>query len=256
MPRLYLILQSPSITRLVTAVVNCLGVKPRSTRLVYLENTEQPGTFTRFVSVVLLFVQLLKEPASRRPDTNAVDVAHLEVSRGGTERIMLDEDATDDRTDGFCPVSVHGGCHRRVEMRILVIFSRVLCALEHELNYLVDRCVLGVSGSFTNVVQGVAIGSSLFTRGVSVCLCGRWLKPTLPADLGKSIFERCQTVDGREFVGDLVEKHGSLDSGLVSFGRLNRFDANLSVFVPATGPTISGNLNTLVFFGRKERVGK
>ena len=57
---------------------------------------------------------------------NAVDVAHLKPVRGGPERLVVDEDAVDDCPDRLRSVPFDESSYRRIEMRILVLGSRVL----------------------------------------------------------------------------------------------------------------------------------
>jgi hypothetical protein len=89
------------------------------------------------VSIVLC-VQLVEELASGRPDTNAVDVAYVEVLGGGPEGRAVDEDAMDNGSDGVCPVPVDDSSHHLVEMRVPVLRPGMLCAFEHEFDYIVN----------------------------------------------------------------------------------------------------------------------
>ncbi|WP_308444703.1 hypothetical protein [Halomicrobium urmianum] len=76
------------------------------------------------------------------------------------------------------------------------------------------------------------------------------------ADLVEGVFEGCDIIDCRKFSDDLVDECRSLDGGLVSLGPIDRFDANLACFVPVAVPTITCNLDALVFVGCKDRIGK
>jgi hypothetical protein len=107
------------------------------------------------VSAVVLCVQLLEEPASYGPDPNVVDVTHLKAVRGGPERLVVDEDAVDDCPDRLRSVPVDERRDRRIEMRILVLGSRVLRSVDYEADRIVDRCVFGISGLLTNVIMGL-----------------------------------------------------------------------------------------------------
>lgn len=90
------------------------------------------------ISPVVPSVQFVEEPAGCRPDPNAIDVTHIEVNRGSTERVVFDEDAMDDGSDSLCPVSVDGRCHRLVEMGILVVGTWIRCSLQYEFADIVD----------------------------------------------------------------------------------------------------------------------
>ncbi|WP_373325179.1 hypothetical protein [Halomicrobium urmianum] len=76
------------------------------------------------------------------------------------------------------------------------------------------------------------------------------------ADLVEGVFEGCDIIDRRKFSDDLVDECGPLDGGLVPLGPIDRFDANLAGFVPATVPAITCNLDTLVFVSCKDRVSE
>ena len=96
----------------------------------------------------------------------------------------------------------------------------------------------GIPRAFTNVVEGISIGHRYSLWGVRVRISCRWLQSSLSADLSKGIFERGQSIDRCEFVGDLVDECGSFDSGFVSLGRLDRGNANLAFLMLPTVPTI------------------
>jgi len=79
---------------------------------------------------------------------------------------------------------------------------------------------------------------------------------TVLADIVEGVFEDCHTIDRRKFSDDLVDELGSLDGGPVPLGPIDRFDASLAGFVPATVPAITCDLDTLVFVSCKDRVQK
>jgi len=75
------------------------------------------------------------ELADRRADSNAIDGAHLEAVRGGTERAVVDEDAMDNGSDGLCPVAIDDSRQHLVEMRSLMICPGMLRSLEYEFDH-------------------------------------------------------------------------------------------------------------------------
>jgi hypothetical protein len=127
-------------------------------------------------------------------------------------------------------------------MRILVLGSRVLRPLDHEVGHIVDRCVLGISGLLTNVIEGLSIRHCESLRGV-VRIGRHRVGCSLLADCS----QRVHTPDRRELIGNLVDESGSLDGSLVAGGRVDRYDTKPPRFVPATVPTISGPVVELAF---------
>jgi len=75
-----------------------------------------------------------------------------------------------DGADGVSSVPVDDSCHMVVEVPVLVFRPGMLRALEYEFDHIVNRYVLGIPGSLTNVVKGLGIGHqySLWGGRVSV----------------------------------------------------------------------------------------
>jgi hypothetical protein len=74
-------------------------------------------------------------------------------------------------------------------MRILMLGSRVLRSLDHEVNHIVNRCVLGIPGLLTDVIVGLSIRHFESLRGVvrifrcKDCVGQRRRKQPVRADL-------------------------------------------------------------------------
>jgi hypothetical protein len=74
-------------------------------------------------------------------------------------------------------------------MRILVLGSRVLRPVDHEVDHIVDRCVLGIPGLLTNVIERISIRHFESLRGVvrifrcKDCVGQRRRKQPVRADL-------------------------------------------------------------------------
>nr|WP_256409807.1 hypothetical protein [Halorubrum rutilum] len=67
-------------------------------------------------------------------------------------------------------------------MRILVLGSRVLRPVDHEVDHIVDRYVLGIPGLLTNVIERLSIRHCESLRGV-VRIGGRRVGCSLLADV-------------------------------------------------------------------------
>jgi hypothetical protein len=64
--------------------------------------------------IVLLRVQFFKNPASRRPDSNAVDVVDVKVRRSSSERIAINKPTLNNGSDSLQAISVDDSRHRFV----------------------------------------------------------------------------------------------------------------------------------------------
>jgi len=141
-------------------------------------------------------------------------------------------------------------------MAILVLRPRVLRPVDHEVDHIVDRCVVRIPGLLTNVIAGLCIRHIQSLSGIAVGISRHWVGSSLPAGLCKEFLERCDLIDLLEFIGDLADECGSLDSSLVAGGRADQFNAELPRFVPATVPTVSGHLDTLILFRCEGGIGQ
>lgn len=174
----------------------------------------------------LMSVQFSQEPAGRRPDPHAIDIAHIEIHRGCSKRVVLDEDTVDNGSDCICTISIDDSSHGLIEMGVLVIFTRLPCSFNDECDYVVDRRVGWIPRAFTNVVEGVGIGHEEHLVTVDILMRARRssLETALTANLRESIFERRETVDCRGLTHNIVEKRSSLDSVGITLSCLDRID--------------------------------
>ena len=101
-------------------------------------DAERPRAFRNCISIVVLRVRFCKELAGCCPDTNTVDVAHLEVVRGGPKGVVVDEDAMDNGSDGLSPLPIDDSSHHLVEMRVPVLRSRMVRAFEDEFDHVIN----------------------------------------------------------------------------------------------------------------------
>lgn len=124
----------------------------------------------------------------------------------------------DDCPDRLHSVLVDESNYHSIDMRILVIGSRVLRPLEHEVDHIVDRCVLEIPGLLTNGIDGGSIRHFESLRGV-VRIGRRRVGFSLPADRSQSLRKRIHILDRRELIGDFVDERGLLEGGLVARGR-------------------------------------
>ena len=104
------------------------------------------------VSVVLIPIQFPEEPAGRRADPYAIDVAHIEFNSGCAKRVVLDEDAMDGCLDGFFSIPIDDVGYGLVEMRVLMVLTWIPCSLAYEFADVFDRRVSGIFGPFSSVV--------------------------------------------------------------------------------------------------------
>ncbi|GAA0728518.1 hypothetical protein GCM10009060_27840 [Halorubrum trapanicum] len=86
----------------------------------------------------MLRVQFCKELAGCCPDTNTVDVTHLEVMRSSPKGVVVDEDAMDNGSDGAGPVPIDDSSHHLVKMRVPVLRPGMLCAFEDEFDHVIN----------------------------------------------------------------------------------------------------------------------
>jgi len=106
-----------------------------------------------------------------------------------SEGRAVDKDAVNDGPDRGGTVPVDDSRHLFVEMPVVVIRTGMLRALEYEFDHIVDGCVLGIPGSFTNVVEPLESDISS-PWGVRPSVSRRWLQSSLLANPSKGIFER------------------------------------------------------------------
>jgi hypothetical protein len=129
-------------------------------------------------------------------------------------------------------------------MRILVLGARDLPPSDHEVDHIVSRCVIGISGELTDIIEELCIRHIQSLRGVGR-IGRRRVGVSLPADRSQRRRKRIHTLDRR----GLVDECGMLGRGRVTCRRLvdiRRVDAG--------GVAIPGEQFGLELFGVSTRV--
>jgi hypothetical protein len=97
--------------------------------------------------------------------------------------------------------------------------------------------------------------SSYLLRHVLVRVFRHWLQPSLSTNLRERVLERPEILDSCELIGDLLEKGGPFDHGVITGGRLDCLNAELALLLPPTVPARPDDVDTLVFSSIEHCVG-